>query len=116
MIIRFCLSIVSESVSAYNELRSANVLTLSNPRTLCNCKNAIHPTTGFSMEVIEELGKATETLQGFQKFVVLSFDQMKIQQNLAFDKQSGELIGYVDLGDPEKNSQPLTMKMILQPM
>ena len=28
---------------------------------------------------------------------------MKIQQNLVFDKHSGELIGYVDLGDPEKN-------------
>ena len=103
MIIRFCLSIVSESVSAYNELRSANVLTLPSLRILCNCKNEIHPTTGFSMEVIEELCKATETLQGFQKFVVLSFDQMKIQQNLVFDKYSGELIGYVDLGDPEKN-------------
>ena len=28
---------------------------------------------------------------------------MKIQQNLAFGKHSVELIGYVDLGDPEKN-------------
>ena len=28
---------------------------------------------------------------------------MKIQENLVLDKHSGELIGYVDLGDPEKN-------------
>ena len=55
------------------------------------------------MEVIEELCKTTETLQSFQQFIVLSFDEMKIQQNLVFDKQSGELIGYVDLGDSENN-------------
>ena len=28
---------------------------------------------------------------------------MKIKSNLVFDKHSGELIGYLDLGDPEKN-------------
>ena len=28
---------------------------------------------------------------------------MKIQQDLVFDKYSGELIGYVDLGNPERN-------------
>ena len=28
---------------------------------------------------------------------------MKIKANLDFDKHSGELIGYLDLGDPEKN-------------
>ena len=54
------------------------------------------------MKVIEELCKTTETLQSFQQFVVLSFDEMEIQQNLEFDKHSGELIGYVDLQDPEK--------------
>ena len=32
---------------------------------------------------------------------MLSFNEMKIQQTL-FDKHPGELIGYVDLGDPEK--------------
>ena len=115
MIIRFCLSIASKSASAYNELRSSNVLTLPSLRTLRDYKNAIRPTTGFNMEVIEELCKTTETLQSSQRFV-LSFDEMKIQQNLVFDKHSGELIGYVDLGNPEKTSQTLTMKMILQHM
>ena len=27
---------------------------------------------------------------------------MKMQQNLVFDKHPGELMGYVDFGDPEK--------------
>ena len=66
MIIRFCLSIVSKSASVYNELCSSNVLTLPSLRTLRDYKNTIRPTTGFNMEVIEELCKTTETLQSFQ--------------------------------------------------
>ena len=38
-----------------------------------------------------------------QRYVVLLFDEMKIKSNLVFDKGTGELIGYVDLGDPEVN-------------
>ena len=30
-------------------------------------------------------------------------DEMKIQSNLVFDKVSGELIGFIDLGDPMTN-------------
>ena len=35
--------------------------------------------------------------------VVLLFDEMKIKSNQVFDKVTGELIGCVDLGDPEVN-------------
>lgn len=39
-----------------------------------------------------------------QHFVVLLlFDEMEIKFNLVFDKVTGELIGYVDHGDPEVN-------------
>ena len=30
-------------------------------------------------------------------------DEIKIQSNLVWDKHTGELIGYVDLGDTELN-------------
>lgn len=38
-----------------------------------------------------------------QRYVVLLFDEMKIMSNLVFDKVTGELIGYIDLGDPDIN-------------
>ena len=38
-----------------------------------------------------------------QRYVVLSFDEMKIQSSLVFDKHSNELIGFVDLGDDDVN-------------
>ena len=38
-----------------------------------------------------------------EKLVVLLMDEMKIQGNLVWDKENGELIGYVDLGDIDVN-------------
>ena len=32
-----------------------------------------------------------------------SFDEVKVQEDLVFDKHTGELIGFVDLGDPDIN-------------
>ena len=36
-------------------------------------------------------------------YVVLLIDEMKIRSNLVFDKFSGELIGFTDLGDTNIN-------------
>ena len=38
-----------------------------------------------------------------QSYVVLLFDEMKIKSNLVFDKVTDELIGCVDLSEPEVN-------------
>lgn len=103
MIIRFCLSLVAKSASAYDELRDSKVLTLPSRRTLRDYCNAIRPSPGFNPDVVEELVKSTSNLEGIQRYIVVSFDEMKIQENLVFDKYSGELIGFVDLGDPERN-------------
>ena len=93
------------------------MLTLPSLRTLHDYKNAIRPTAGSSNEVIEELCKNSKILKSFWRFVVLSFDEMKIQQKVVFDKHLEELIGYKGLGDPKKKiSRPLIMKMILQHM
>ena len=39
------------------------------------------------------------TLNEPQKHVSILVDEMKIQQNLVYNKQSGKLIGFRDLGD-----------------
>ena len=97
MIIKFCLCLASKSASTYDELRSSNVLTLPSRRTLSDYKNAIKPHAGFNTYVI------AKDLEGSQRNVVLSFDEMKIEENLVYGKYSGELVGYVDLGDPDLN-------------
>jgi len=103
MLIRFCLSLASKSAKAYDELRDSKVLVLPSRRTLRDYKNAIRPSTGFNPAVIEELVQTTKSLKGNQRNIVMSLDEVKIQEDLVFDKHSGELIGFVDLGDPELN-------------
>jgi len=103
MIIRFCLSLSMKSASAYNELRSSNVLKLPCLRTLRDYRNAIRPCAGFNNEVINEVIKSAENLKGYQRYIVLSFDEIKVQSDLVFDKYTEKLIGYVDLGNPELN-------------
>ena len=99
LVIRFCLSIASKSSSAYEELRDSHILTLPSQRILRSYKNVIHPTTGFNSDVVQELQKMTMNYHGVSRFATLSFDEMKIQSDLVFDKHTGELIGFVDLGN-----------------
>lgn len=103
MIIRYCLSLVAKSPSCYEELRKSGILVLPSQRTLRDYRNFIRPKRGFQESVLVELKEMTDMYFDVQRYVVLLFDEMKIMSNLVFDKVTGELIGYVDLGDPEIN-------------
>ena len=101
--IRFALSIHCKSPSAYRELRESGALILPSERVLRDYKNYFKPGAGIKKENIEELKEKTSEFSGIQKYVAVIMDEMKIQENLVFDKTSGELIGFIDLGDPFAN-------------
>ena len=103
MLIRFCLSLAAKSPSCYEELRQSKVLVLPSQRGLRDYKNWIRPKPGFQDGVIMQLKAESDKYFGAQRYVILLMDEMKVMANLVFDKTSGELIGYVDLGDPEAN-------------
>ena len=54
-----------------------------------------------------------------ERYVTILFDEMKSQENLVWDKHSGELIGFVDLGDINinyvtlENSQKLATHVLV---
>ena len=99
-VIRFALSIHCKSPSAYRELRESGALILPSERVLQDYKNYFRPGAGIIKENIEELKEQASKFTGIQKYVAVIMDEMKIQDNLVFDKTSGELIGFIDLGDP----------------
>ena len=103
MIIRYCLSLAMKSPSCYEELRRSGILVLPSQRTLKDYRNCIRPKAGFQEEVIEELKEMTNSYFDVQRYIVVLFDEMKVNSNLVFDKTSGELIGYLDLGDSDLN-------------
>ena len=107
MIIRYCLSLAAKSNSAYEELRNSGVLVLPSTHTLRDYKNVIKPQTGFSRQVIEDLINTTSSYFDVQRYIVLLFDEMKVKANLVFDKYTGELKGYLDLGCVEDDLSTL---------
>ena len=124
MIIEFCLNLAAKSSSAYKDLRYDNktgtgVLVLPSLRTLPDYKNYIRPTRGFNPDIVNELAKKTASFSETERYVNILFDEMKIQENLVWDKHSGELIGFVDLGDVNvnfatlKNTQTLATHILV---
>ena len=99
-VIRFALSIHCKSPSAYRELRESGALILPSERVLRDYKNYFKPGAGITEENIQELKEKTSAYTDVQQYVAVIMDEMKIQENLVFDKSSGELIGFIDLGDP----------------
>ena len=76
---------------------------LPSERVLRVYKNYFKPKAGLNVDNIESLRDKASSADGIQRYVVLVMDEMKIQLNLVFDKYSGDLIGFVDLGDPMTN-------------
>ena len=99
-VIRFALSIHCKSPSVYRELRESGALILPSEHVLRDYKNYFRPGAGIKDENIKELIEKTSEHTGIQKYVSVVMDEMKIQENLVFDKTSNELIGFIDLGDP----------------
>ena len=104
MIIKYCLNLAAKSSSVYSDLRydsktGNGILVLPSLRTLRDYKNYIHPTRGFNPAVINNLAKKTANFSGPERFVTILFDEMMIQEDLVWDKYSGEFTGFVDLGD-----------------
>ena len=107
MIIRFCISLTAKSASTDDELRDSN-LALPSRKTLRDYRNAIKPNVGFNPPVIAELNRLTSTHKGIERFVCLAFDKIKVKSNLVFNKKNDELVGFVDVGDPELNYSTFT--------
>ena len=87
-----------------NETKGTGILVLPSQRTLRDYRNYSRPQRGFNRQIIEELKVKTSTFIDEEKFVIVLADEMKIQEDLVWDKSSNELIGFVDLGDVRVNN------------
>lgn len=97
--IRWCIYLKSKSTIAYDTLRK--VLKLPSGRTLRDYTHLYNPKLGFQTEVDQEIGAEfkVDELAEWQKHVGLVIDEMKVKEDIVYDKNSCELLGYVNLGD-----------------
>ena len=101
LIIRWCLNLKLLSSSAYHAVRTAGFISLPSERTLRDYSNYFKCKAGFQLEVNQQLHKEAKVteLQEPRKFCVIVVDEMKIKENLIYDKFSGEIIGFTQLGE-----------------
>ena len=108
MIIRYCFSLASKSAAAYDDIRynekiGTGFVILPSLRRLRNYKNYVRPQRDFNKDIVNELLKKVKHFSYNEKFFIMLMDEMKIQENLVWDKHTGDLIGYLDFGDAELN-------------
>ena len=63
-------------------------------------KHVSTPKPGLNASNIKRIGLTAANLSGVERYVGIVFDEMRISSGLVFDKACGDLVGYVDLGDP----------------
>ncbi len=101
LMIRWCLYLRHRSSGAYETLRNSGCLVLPSQRTLRDYTHFVKAAPGFSTEVDQQLMTAAgfDTLEEWQKCVVVLLDEMHIRQDLVYEKHSGALIGFANLGE-----------------
>ena len=102
--IRWCLSLKLRSSSAYEVMYKSGLLTLPCQRTLRDYTHTIKAKCGFSDEIDQMAMREVnfEQLEEWQKHIVLIFDEMHIKEDLVYEKTTGELKGFINLGDINK--------------
>ena len=101
MMIRWCLSLKLISSASYHALRSSNLLILPSERTLRDYTHHVKAKPGFQPEIDEQLCRDAklDSIPEFQKYVCLVFDEVKVKEDLVYDKHSANLVGFVRIGD-----------------
>ena len=111
--IRWCIYLRHQSQGAYETLHQSKCISLPLQRTLRDYTHHIKPTIGFSAGVDSKLYQPAklDQCEEREKYVILLLDKIHVKQNLTFDKHSGELIGFMNLG--EINSHLLALEQSL---
>lgn len=101
LMIKWCLNLKLLSGTAYHTLRSSGFIKLPSERTLRDYSNYFKSDSGFYPDLNKHLKQeaAIESLPESKRYVVLLMDEMKVKEDLIYDKYSGHLIGFVSLGE-----------------
>ncbi len=101
LMIKWCIYLRHLSSKAYETLRESGCIQLPSQRTLRDYTNCVKATSGFSLEVDRQLLQAANVgvCPKWQMLVVLLLDEMYIREGLVYNKHSGEIVGFADLGD-----------------
>ena len=97
--IKWALYLQYQSAGAYETVRS--YIALPSQRTLRDYSHHTKAHIGFSDETDKQLMSVADVtrIQDWQKYVVVLMDEMHIREDLIYDKHTGALLGFTNLGD-----------------
>ena len=78
-----------------NQEKGSGLLILPSQRTVRGYRNYIRPQRGFNPDVVNELTSKTQDFAEIERFTALLFDEMKVQEDLVWDKNTGNLLCYI---------------------
>ena len=101
LMIKWCLYLRHISGRAYEMLRDSGCVKLPSQRTLRDYTHCVTSSAGFSADVDRYLLKVANIREcaQFQKNVAMVIDEMYIKEDLVYNKVSGALVGFANLGD-----------------
>ena len=101
LLIRWCLNLKLMSNATYHTTRTAGFIRLPSERTFRDYTHYFKSRPGFQREVNEQLQKETSpnNLSEQRKYCGILLDEMKIKENLVYDKFTGGVIGFINLGN-----------------
>jgi hypothetical protein len=94
--IKWCLNLKLVSSSAYHMLRTSGFIQLPSERTLRDYTHYFKSKSGFYPDLNEQL-KREIPFDSLPEYVVLVVDEMKIKEDLIYDKYAGSLIGFTSI-------------------
>ena len=100
-IIRWCLYLHHRSSGCYSTLRNTGVISLPSEQTLRDYKHFAPSVCGFStatdLQLLDQVQQQKPA--HLAKYVGLVIDEMYVKEGLVFEKSTGSLVGYSDLGE-----------------
>lgn len=101
MLIKWWLNLKLPSSSSYNALCSTGVLVLPSDRTLRDYTHWMQASLGFPSDTDKQLKDEAkiDSIPEYQKYICLAFDEVHIKEDLVYDKNSSQIIGFVNLGN-----------------
>ena len=91
-------------------LRESGCITLPSTRTLRDYTHYNNTKIGFSVATDLELLQLVKGYEPWQKLVGISVDEMYIREGVVFDKHTGEIVGFTDVGDINNHLDRCCMK------
>lgn len=102
LMIRFALQLKMLSSTTYTTMAKSGFLRLPSDRTLFDYSHAMATQEGCHTEIIQDVAKVVESLDDYQKYHSLMFDEVTISQGLVQRKTTGEVVGYCKLNSVQE--------------